>query len=62
MAGETTLREEKIKDAILAAREIQEFLWEEMNQGSGLEEWKRILWKRMDKIRVDTFIVSKIKN
>ncbi len=37
-------------ELIKAARAIQDFLWGEMNDGCGLEEFKRMLRKRLAKI------------
>lgn len=43
--------EEKIiLEAIQSAREIQTFLWGDPNGEWGLEEWKRMLRKRIEKI------------
>lgn len=42
--------EQIMKDIILSARKIQEFLWGEMNAEIGLEEYKRMLRKRLIKI------------
>ncbi len=39
-----------VKDIILSARKVQEFLWGEMNSRAGLEEYKRMLRKRLVKI------------
>ena len=45
------LSEEKnIIVVIKAARQIQEFLWADMNNGAGLEEFKRMFRKRLSKI------------
>jgi hypothetical protein len=44
------IRLEKIKQAISAARDVQEFLWSKMNKSAGFEEWKRMLRKRLIKI------------
>lgn len=41
---------ETILEVIEAARTIQEFLWGEMNDGAGLEEFKRMFRKRLAKI------------
>ncbi len=48
----TILKEEEeiIKDVIISARKIQEFLWGDMNDGAGFEEYKRMLRKRLSKI------------
>ncbi|MCA9388913.1 hypothetical protein KC644_04120 [Candidatus Berkelbacteria bacterium] len=45
-----TKQEEIIKEIILAARKIQDFLWGEPNKNWGLEEWKRMFRKRIVKI------------
>ncbi len=42
--------EKHIQEVIISAREIQEFLWGEMNNESGLEEFKRMFRKRVAKI------------
>ena len=42
--------EETILEVIKAARTIQDFLWSDMNVRAGLEEFKRILGKRVIKI------------
>jgi len=41
---------ETIKEVLEAARIIQEFLWGEMNDDAGLEEFKRMFRKRVAKI------------
>jgi hypothetical protein len=45
-----TKEEQNIVDVIKAARLIQEFLWGEMNDKAGLEEFKRMFRKRVAKI------------
>lgn len=42
--------EKTILTVIKSAREIQEFLWKDMNDGAGLEEFKRMFRKRLSKI------------
>jgi hypothetical protein len=42
--------ETEIFKAIIAAREVQTFLWGEQNQKWGLEEWRRMFKKRLAKI------------
>lgn len=42
--------EQNMIEVIKAARTIQEFLWSEMNKSCGLEEFKRMLRKRLSKI------------
>lgn len=42
--------EKNIAAVIKAARQIQEFLWADMNNGAGLEEFKRMFRKRLSKI------------
>lgn len=42
--------EDKIIEVIKAARYIQEFLWADMNDSAGLEEFKRMFRKRVSKI------------
>lgn len=42
--------EENLKEAIIAARVVQEFLWGKSNGAWGIEEWKRMLRKRVAKI------------
>ena len=39
-----------IGEVIVSARKIQEFLWKNMNNEAGLEEYKRMLRKRLSKI------------
>jgi len=46
------IEEKKIHDAIVAARQIQTFLWGEANGSWGLEEWRRMFIKRVRKIEV----------
>ncbi len=48
--NELTGEEKYIFDTIVSARKIQEFLWSDMNQDIGLEEWRRIFRKRIHKI------------
>ena len=48
--------EELIKETILSARKIQDFLWGGINEGAGFEEFRRMLRKRlvkMDEIKFD---------
>ena len=45
-----TIEEHYIVDVIKAARRIQEFLWADMNDESGLEEFRRMFRKRVAKI------------
>ena len=45
-----TIEEQYIKDVIRSARTVQEFLWSDMNTGSGLEEFRRMFRKRLAKI------------
>jgi hypothetical protein len=45
-----TIEERHIIDVIKAARQIQEFLWSDMNDESGLEEFRRMFRKRVAKI------------
>ena len=42
--------EKYIIDVIMAARKIQEFLWADMNDECGLEEFRRMFRKRVAKI------------
>lgn len=42
--------EQTISEVIRAARTIQEFLWGEMNDNCGLEEFKRMFRKRVAKM------------
>ena len=42
--------DKQIAEVIRAARTIQEFLWSGMNNGAGLEEFKRMYRKRVVKI------------
>jgi hypothetical protein len=39
-----------IKDALIAARKVQTFLWGEANGQWGLEEWRRMFRKRVAKM------------
>ncbi len=39
-----------IKDLIVSARKIQDFIWGDMNKEAGLEEYKRIFRKRLIKV------------
>jgi hypothetical protein len=41
---------ETIAEVIEASRTIQEFLWGDMNEGAGLEEFKRMMRKRVAKV------------
>jgi len=44
-------KEESItKDTIVAARQIQDFLWGGINDGAGFEEFRRMLRKRLAKL------------
>ena len=45
-----TDEEQNIIEVIKSARKIQEFLWNDMNQDCGLEEFKRMFRKRVAKI------------
>lgn len=45
-----TDEEENTKQAILAARHIQEFLWGDKNSKWDFEEWKRMFRKRVAKL------------
>jgi hypothetical protein len=42
--------EEAIKEVLLAARKVQEFLWGDINKGIGGEEFRRMLRKRLAKL------------
>lgn len=42
--------EQYLYSAVVAAREIQEFLWGEFNDAWNLEEWRRMFRKRLSKI------------
>lgn len=48
--NDLTKEEENMLEVIKAARLIQEFLWGEMNNSAGLEEFKRMFRKRVAKI------------
>lgn len=48
--GDRLTEEKHIQAAIVAAREIQEFLWGESNGAWGLEEWRRMFRKRVAKL------------
>lgn len=45
-----SIEEKELKEAILCARKIQEFLWSDMNAEAGLEEFKRMFYKRLVKL------------
>ncbi len=45
-----TSKEQNIIEVIKAARDIQDFLWGDMNKDCGLEEFKRMFRKRVIKI------------
>lgn len=45
-----SLEEQHIIHVIKAVRDVQEFLWGEINEGAGLEEWKRMFRKRVAKL------------
>ena len=45
-----TQSEEIISKALIAARDVQDFLWGEHNKEWDLEEWKRMFRKRIQKI------------
>lgn len=47
---ELSSEEKVIFDAIVSARNIQDFLWGFENNQWNLEEWKRMLRKRVEKI------------
>jgi len=49
---ELTKEEKHLKEAIIAARKIQTFLWGEANGSWGLEEWRRMFIKRVVKIEM----------
>ena len=49
-----TEEEKAIIEVIRAARTIQEFLWSDMNEESGLEEFRRMFRKRVAKIEAIT--------
>ena len=49
-----TEEEKAIIQVIRAARTIQEFLWSDMNEESGLEEFRRMFRKRVAKIEAIT--------
>ena len=46
---------EVIQEAIEAARNVQDFLWGEQNNGWDFEEWKAMLRKRISKLDEITF-------
>ncbi len=45
-----TIEEQYLFDSIIAARKVQEFLWGFVNSEWGLEEWRRMFRKRLQKI------------
>ena len=45
-----TDEEEQIKEVIISARKLEEFLWGEYNGQWNIEEWRRMFRKRIQKI------------
>ena len=45
-----TDEEEQIKEVIIAARTLEEYLWGEYNGEWNIEEWRRMFRKRIQKI------------
>ena len=45
-----TDEEEQIKEAIIASRKLEEYLWGEYNGQWNIEEWRRMFRKRVQKI------------
>ena len=45
-----TAEEEQIKEVIIAARTLEEYLWGEYNGEWNIEEWRRMFRKRLQKI------------
>lgn len=45
-----TKEEEQIKEVIIAARTLEEYLWGEYNGEWNIEEWRRMFRKRIQKI------------
>ena len=45
-----TNEEEQIKEVIIAARTLEEYLWGEYNGEWNIEEWRRMFRKRIKKI------------
>ena len=45
-----TNEEEQIREVILAARTLEEYLWGEYNGEWNIEEWRRMFRKRIQKI------------
>lgn len=45
-----TGEEEQIKECIIAARTLEEYLWGEYNGKWNIEEWRRMFRKRIQKI------------
>ena len=45
-----TNEEEQIKEVIIAARTLEEYLWGESNGKWNIEEWRRMFRKRIKKI------------
>ena len=45
-----TDEEEQIKECIIAARTLEEYLWGEYNGKWNIEEWRRMFRKRIQKI------------
>jgi len=45
-----TNEEEQIKEVIIAARTLEEYLWGEYNGEWNIEEWRRMFRKRIQKI------------
>jgi len=42
--------ENRLQEAIIAARKVQDFLWGEFNEKWDIEEWRRMFRKRVAKI------------
>ena len=47
---ELTNEEEQIREVIIAARKLEEYLWGEYNDAWNIEEWRRMFRKRIKKI------------
>ena len=49
------MEEQAIAEIMLAARKIQDFLWASINTGTGFEEFRRMLRKRLVKLEQINF-------
>ena len=47
---ELTTEEEQIREVIISAKKLEEYLWGEYNDAWNIEEWRRMFRKRIKKI------------